>query len=145
MTGQTFIRNCFFLLFICFITQSVLAAPINDSEIDYDITARVNPITRSIEGKSIITVKRPSALHLVLSRSFEVTQALLNGNVLGADREQTDQPYSWQIPFDFAHQHQFEIHWRGTLAQLDASLDHQQTLGRPVAVSSEIGTFLPDA
>lgn len=145
MTGHTFIRNCCFLLLSCFITQSVLAAPVKNSEIDYAITVRIDPITRSIEGKSIITVKRPSELNLVLGRSFEVTQALLNGKVLGAGRAQTNQPHSWQIPFDFAHQHQFEIHWRGTLAQLDASLDHQQTLGRPVAVSSEAGTFLPDA
>jgi len=145
MTGQTFIRNCCFLLFIGFITQSAVAATVKGGEIDYDITVRIDPINRSIEGKSIITVKRPSELNLVLGRSFEVTQALLNGNALGAGRAQVNQPHSWQIPFDFSQQHRFEIHWRGKLAQLDDSLDHQQTLGRPVAVSSVAGTFLPDA
>ncbi|MBP6058816.1 MAG: M1 family peptidase [Nitrosomonas sp.] len=145
MTGQTFIRNCFFLVFICFITQFAVAATVKGGEIDYDITVRINPITRLIEGKSIITVKRPNALNLALGRSFEVTQALLNGKALGIGREQDNHPHTWRIPFDFSQQYRFEIHWRGKLAQLDDSLDHQQTLGRPVAVSSEAGTFLPDA
>jgi len=43
--------------------------------------------------------------------------------VLGAGREQVNQPYFWQIPFNYRSvEHQFEIHWRGKLAALDDSL-----------------------
>lgn len=144
MTGQTFFRNLVFLVLTGFIAQAAFATPVKSNEVDYDITVRIDPVTRSIEGKSIITVKRPRELNLVLGSSFEVTQALLDGFALGAGRKDAHQSYSWRIPFAFARQHQLEIHWRGRLAPLDTSLDHQQTLGRPIAVSGETGTFLPD-
>lgn len=144
MTGQTFFRNLVFLVLTGFIAQAAFATPVKSNEVDYDITVRIDPVTRSIEGKSIITVKRPRELNLVLGASFEVTQALLDGFALGAGRKDAHQSYSWRIPFAFAQQHQLEIHWRGRLAPLDTSLDHQQTLGRPIAVSGETGTFLPD-
>lgn len=124
MIGQTFIRSGCFLLFICLITQSAFAAPIKNSEIDYAMTVRIDPIARTIEGKSIITVSKPRELTLVLGQAYEVTQALLNGNALGIGREQSNQPHTWRIPFDFSQQHRFEIHWQGKLAQLDDSLDH---------------------
>ncbi|MEK6686758.1 MAG: M1 family aminopeptidase, partial [Pseudomonadota bacterium] len=145
MTGQTFFRNLVFLVLTGFIAQAAFATPVKSNEVDYDITVRIDPVTRSIEGKSIITVKRPRELNLVLGASFEVTQALLDSFALGAGRKDAHQSYSWHIPFAFAQQHQLEIHWRGRLAPLDTSLDHQQTLGRPIAVSGETGTFLPDA
>ena len=144
MTGQTFFRNLGFLVLTGFIAQAAFATPVKSNEVDYDITVRIDPVTRSIEGKSIITVKRPRELNLVLGASFEVTQALLDSFALGAGRKDAHQSYSWHIPFAFAQQHQLEIHWRGRLAPLDTSLDHQQTLGRPIAVSGETGTFLPD-
>ena len=149
MSGSQLIRNCLFLLFTGFVASFIgthaSAAPIQNNEVDYDITVRIDPVARSIEGKSIITVKRPRELTVVLGQPFEVTQALLNGSPLGIGRDHANQPHAWSIPFDFSQQHQFEIHWRGKLAPLDASLDHQQTLGRPVAVSDEAGTFLPGA
>mgnify|MGYP000932311445 CR=1 FL=1 len=145
MTGRKFIRNFLIFLFIGSVAQPAFAAPVQYNEIDYDITVRIDPIARTIEGKSIITVKNPREINLVLGQAFEVTEALFNGGLLGIGREQANQPHLWKIPFNLSQQHQFEIHWRGKLAQLDDSLDHQQTLGRPIAVSGEAGTFLPDA
>ncbi len=92
-----------------------------------------------------MTVKRLKELTLTLGSAFEVTQASFNGHALGIGRKQLNQPHVWQVPFDFSQQHRLEIHWRGQLAPLDTALDHQQTLDRPIAVSSEAGTFLPDA
>jgi len=145
MTGRTFIRNFLIFLFIGSVAQTAFAAPVQYNETDYDITVRIDPTARTIEGKSIITVKNPREINLVLGQAFEVTEALFNGGLLGIGREQANQPHVWKIPFNFSQRHQFEIHWRGKLAQLDDSLDHQQTLGRPIAASSETGTFLPDA
>ena len=56
-----------------------------------------------------------------------------------------DGVHFWQIPYAILRSHQLEIHWRGQLHPLDETLDHEQTLGRPIAVSGEAGTFLPDA
>lgn len=145
MSGCAYIKNVFFLLLICFITQPVFASPSRSNEIDYDMTVRIDPVARTIEGKSVITVRKPKELKLLLGSSFEVTRASFNGNALDAGRDQVNQPHFWHIPFDFSPQHQFEIHWRGKLAQVDDSSDYQQTLNRPIAVSGENGTFLPDA
>ncbi|WP_256207775.1 M1 family metallopeptidase [Nitrosomonas sp. Nm166] len=109
------------------------------------MTVRIDPIARTIEGKSIITINRSKKLTLVLGQGYEVTQALFNGFALGSGREHADQLHAWHIPPDLNQQHQLEIHWRGKLAQLNTSLDHSQTLARPIAVSGEAGTFLPDA
>ena len=144
MTDCLFIKICFLLL-ACFITQPVFAINFKHNEVDYDMTVRIDPIARTIEGKSIITINRPKKLTLMLGQGYEVTQALLNGFALGDGREHADQTHTWHIPPDFNQQHQLEIHWRGELAPLDASLDHSQTLGRPIAVSGKAGTFLPDA
>jgi aminopeptidase N len=147
MANHIFIKHCFFLAFIGCAIQGAIAAPVaaKNNEIDYDMTVRIDPVNRTIEGKSIITVTRPKELKLILGSSLEVTQALFNESALGTGREQSNQPHFWHIPFSFSSQHQFVIHWQGKLAPLDDSLDHRQTLSRPVAVSGENGTFLPDA
>jgi aminopeptidase N len=147
MANHILIKHCFFLVLIGCAIQYAIAAPVpaKINEIDYDMTIRIDPINRTIEGKSIITVTRPKELKLMLGSSFEVTQALFNESALGTGRAQSSQPHLWHIPFSFSSQHQFVIHWQGKLAPLDDSLDHRQTLNRPVAASSENGTFLPDA
>ncbi len=119
--------------------------PVKLNEVEYDITVKIDPVNRTLEGKSIITVNKPREMQLVLGAQYEVTQAEFNEGPLGIGRKQANQPHVWNIPFSFRQQIQFLIQWKGKLAPLDDSLDHQQTLGRPVAVSGEAGTFLPDA
>ncbi|WP_256216516.1 M1 family metallopeptidase [Nitrosomonas ureae] len=127
-------------------SEQILSAPvpIKFNDVEYDITVKIDPGNRTIEGKSLITVHRPRELQLMLGAEYEVTQAEFNDGPLGIGREQANQAHVWNIPFHFRHQIQFLIRWKGTLAALDTSLDHQQTLGRPVAASGESGAFLPD-
>ncbi|TXI30119.1 MAG: M1 family peptidase [Nitrosomonas oligotropha] len=147
MTTSTFIRTCFFLLLISLVAQPAFSArvPVKHNDVEYDITVKIDPVNRTIEGKSLITVDRPRELQLILGAGYEVIQADFNDGPLGIGREQANQPHIWNIPFLFRHQIQFLIRWKGVLAPLDTSLDHQQTLGRPIAVSGEAGTFLPDS
>jgi len=141
-----FIRICLLIVLIGFSVMPVYSNPatIKFNDTDYDITVKIDPINRTIEGKSIITVKQPRELQLTLGSAFEVTEAVFNDGPLGSSRTDPHQPHIWNIPTLFRQQIQFVIHWQGTLAPLDASLDHQQTLGRPLAVAGEAGTFLPD-
>ena len=147
MTTFTFIRTYFFLLLISLVAQPAFSArvPVKHNDVEYDITVKIDPVNRTIEGKSLITVDRPRELQLILGAGYEVIQADFNDGPLGIGREQANQPHIWNIPFLFRHQIQFLIRWKGVLAPLDTSLDHQQTLGRPIAVSGEAGTFLPDS
>ncbi|UJP04075.1 MAG: M1 family peptidase [Nitrosomonas sp.] len=146
MTTFTFLRICFFLLLTGLVVQPAFSAPVpvKHNDVEYDITVKIDPVNRTIEGKSLITVDKPRELQLMLGAGYEVIQADFNDGPLGIGREQTNQPHIWNIPFLFRHQVQFLIRWKGVLAPLDTSLDHQQTLGRPVAVSGAAGTFLPD-
>lgn len=147
MTTFTFIRTCFFLLLTSLVAQPAISArvPVKHNDVEYDITVKIDPVNRTIEGRSLITVDRPRELQLILGAGYEVIQADFNDGPLGIGREQANQPHIWNIPFLFRHQIQFLIRWKGVLAPLDTSLDHQQTLGRPIAVSGEAGTFLPDS
>ncbi|MBS0496124.1 MAG: M1 family peptidase [Proteobacteria bacterium] len=147
MIPATFIRNCFFVFFVCFIAAPAISAPVpfKMNDVEYDITVKIDPANRTLEGKSLVTVHRPRELQLLLGAGYEVTQAEFNDGPLGIGREQSNLPHVWNIPFHFRQQIQFLIQWKGVLAPLDTALDHRQTLARPVAVSGVGGTFLPDS
>lgn len=147
MIPATFIRNCFFIFFVCFIAAPAISAPVpfKMNDVEYDITVKIDPVNRTLEGKSLVTVHRPRELQLLLGAGYEVTQAEFNDGPLGIGREQSNLPHVWNIPFHFRQQIQFLIQWKGVLAPLDTALDHRQTLARPVAVSGVGGTFLPDS
>jgi len=146
MTVDNLIKNCCLFLFSCLVSEQILSAPVpvKFNDVEYDITVKIDPVNRTIEGKNLITVHRPRELQLMLGAAYEVTQAEFNDGPLGIGREQINQAHIWNVPFHFGNQIQFLIRWKGTLAALDTSLDHRQTLGRPVAVSSKTGSFLPD-
>lgn len=141
-----FIRACLLLALIGFMATPVYSRPaaVKFNDIDYDMAVKIDPINRTIEGKSTITVKQPRELQLMLGAAFEVTEAVFNDGPLGSGRTDPHQPHVWNMASPFRQQIQFVIHWRGPLLPLDTALDHQQTLGRPVAVTGEAGTFLPD-
>jgi len=112
--------------------------------IDYDMSVSINPETRVLEGKSRITFNKTRDHVLKLGATFEVIHASINEMPYEPETA-ADGSHIWQIPYAILRPHDVEIHWRGTLHPLDDTLDHEQTLGRPVAVSGEAGTFLPNA
>ncbi len=144
MTERYWIRTFILFFVLSFLVTDVLAA-INNNEdkIDYDISVNINPITRAIEGRSIISVRKPGELMMTLGGRFEVTHAVIDGKELEPGRDKSSLQHIWHIPFDFTRLRRIEIHWQGRLTKLDTSLDHQQTLGRTEPVSGEMGTFLP--
>ena len=147
-------RFFFCFLFLCMLNSAPVSAqaqPIpgsardHASSIDYDIEVSIDPETRMLEGKSVITFNKTRDHILILDARFEVTQALINGMPFAPETDAASRAHVWQIPYAILRPYQLEIHWRGQLHPLDDTLDHEQTLGRPVAVSGEAGTFLPDA
>ena len=143
MIRRYLIRTLLFFFALSFLVTDVLAANNQESEVDYDISVHIDPITRSIEGRSIISVRKPGELMLILGRHFEVTHATMDDRELEPGRDKPGLQHIWHIPFGFSRLRRIEIHWQGKLTKLDTSLDHQQTLGRAEPVSGEMGTFLP--
>lgn len=143
------IRFFYVFLLIGFV-NAALATPVpglsrdHTSFIDYDISVRIDPTTRLLEGKSLITFNKTRDRVLKLGAQFDVTHASINEMPYEPETGE-DGSHIWQIPYAMLRPYQVEIHWRGTLLPLDDTLDHEQTLGRPVAVSGEAGTFLPNS
>ncbi len=125
-------------------TKSAASTAAADAEIDYDITVRIDPVARTIEGRSVITAKTSEELTLVLGRRFEVTHGRVDAASLGLSAI-TGKMRAWRISSDKQIPRRIEVHWRGELSALDTSLDHPQTLGRNEPASSGAGTFLPDS
>jgi aminopeptidase N len=114
------------------------------AEVHYDITVRLDPVARKIEGRSVITANTPEELTLVIGRRFEVMRGRVDGSPFGPAATM-GRLRGWRILGDQKMPRRIEIHWRGELAALDTALDHHQTLGRNDPASGEAGTFLPDS
>ena len=114
------------------------------AEVQYDITVRIDPVARSIEGRSVITVNTPEELTLMLGRRFGVMHARVDGTSLGPAASMGKMRV-WGISGDQKMPRRIEVRWGGELSALDISLDHPQTLGRDEPASGEAGTFLPDS
>jgi aminopeptidase N len=126
------------------VSTSAISAEADTAEIDYDITVRIDPIARTIEGRSVITARTSEELTLMLGRRFETMHARVDTAPLGPSAS-TRKMRAWRIPGDQHTPRRIVMHWRGEFSALDTSLDHSQTLGRDEPASSNAGTFLPDS
>ncbi|MDT8363460.1 MAG: M1 family aminopeptidase [Nitrosomonas sp.] len=117
--------------------------------IHYSIVVTIDPSSRMLSGKSRITLPAADQLELVLSRRFTVTHLQAEGVHVTQQSSGQGGVQSWRITTGLSSEkmelRQITLHWQGALAELDQTLDHAQTLGRPVPVSGAEGTFLPDA
>ena len=57
------------------VSNGAISAEAGTAEIDYDITVRIDPVARTIEGRSVITVRTSEELTLMLGRRFETMHA----------------------------------------------------------------------
>ena len=121
------------------------AAAAGTAAADYEIAVRIDPATRTLEGRSVITAGAAGELTLALGSRFEVTRALVDGKPLGPGVGSAGGMQSWRLPGGPGAPRRIEVQWRGELLPLDAALDHRQTLAARDPVSGGEGTFLPDA
>lgn len=126
------------------VSTSAISAEADTAEIDYDITVRIDPVARTIEGRNVITAKTSEELTLMLGRRFEAMHARVDGAPIGPSAS-TGRMRAWRISGNPDMPRRIVVHWRGEFSALDTSLDHPQTLGRDEPASSSAGTFLPDS
>ena len=124
-------------------TSDAAPAPV-PAEVQYEITVRLDPVARRIEGRSVITANTSEELTLVIGRRFEVMHGRVDAEPFGPAATM-GRMRAWRILGHEKLPRRIEIHWRGELAALDTALDHHQTLGRNEPASGEAGTFLPDS
>ena len=129
-------------LFVAAWSVSALATPLN---VHYDITVRVDPAARRLEGRSVITANGAGDYKLQLNRRFEVRRILLNGAPMGGRRSSSGGLQGWRIPEGDGATQQITLEWSGSLTPVDTTLDHRRVLSTAEPVAGKEGTFLPDA
>ena len=113
--------------------------------VQYDISVRIDPAARTLEGRSVITANGTRDYKLLLNRRFEVKRILLDGEPLSGRRSLSGGLQGWRIPGTAGETRRITLEWSGTLAPLDTTLDHRRVLSAAEPVAGEEGTFLPDA
>jgi hypothetical protein len=105
----------------------------------HDISVRIDPQTRLLEGRDSISFDSSRPVTLVLSAHFKVDALAVDGRRIRAP----EPPKSgWQrIVLPAARR--IELRWSGTLVALDRSLDHRDTLAYGAPASGPEGTYLP--
>ncbi|HET9700411.1 MAG TPA: M1 family aminopeptidase [Burkholderiales bacterium] len=107
----------------------------------YDISVRLDPVTRSLEGEATLTLP-PDASRLALGTRFQLQSISAGGEPLST---RTAREGGYQlIELPPARRGQpVTIRWRGTLAELNTGLDHRQVLERLEPAAGPDGAFLP--
>lgn len=114
--------------------------------VNYDISVKVDPAARTLEGRSVITANGDRDYKLLLSRRFQVKRILLDGEPLSSRTSSWGGLQGWRIPGTASGEtRRITLEWSGTLAPLDTTLDHRSVLAAAEPVAGEEGTFLPDA
>jgi len=105
----------------------------------HDLSVRIDPQTRLLEGRDSISSDSSRPATLVLSAHFKVDALAVDGRRIRAP----EPPKSgWQrIALPAARR--IELRWSGTLVALDRSLDHRDTLTYGAPASGPEGTYLP--
>jgi aminopeptidase N len=132
------------LWFAALLPLLAIAGPVVAAPIEYDIAVRLDPVARTLEGRSVISVSDRQEHTLALGRRFDLTKAQLDGRPLGPGAE-TGALRTWSISPGPGTPRRIEIEWRGTLTPLDTTLSHGDTLGANEPVAGEQGSFLPDS
>ena len=111
------------------------AAP-EPAEIEYDITVRIDPVQRSIQGSSIITVKTKEELTLVLGRRFGVVSARIDADPLGPAASSRNLR-AWSIASSKQAPRRIEVQWRIMvwMIKVETIAGERLGVGEVVAVS----------
>ena len=114
---------------------AALAAP----SAEHRIAVRIEPAAQQLQGRDQIAFAAPRAATLVMSARFRIASLYADGVRVDHAARLTGGLQRIALP---AAQ-RIEIAWSGTLAVLDRSLDHRDTLTYAQPASGAEGTFLP--
>ena len=105
----------------------------------HDISVRIEPGTRLLEGRDAITVDDDLQVTLVLSARFRVESLAVDGRPYGLPWKNNGGMQRLRLQ----RAHRIEVRWSGELAALDRTLEHRDTLTYGAPASGPDGTYLP--
>jgi hypothetical protein len=122
---------------------ALAAAPALAVAAQLELEARLEPATRMLHARAVLTVGTGAA-EVALSSRFQVDAASLDGKREVPAATARGGRHVWRLPAA-ERERRFEIAWHGRLEPLDESLAHRDTLVDARAVAGERGSFLPGA
>ena len=114
-------------------------AAIADTLPDHQIRVRIEPGTHFLQGRDTIRFDAPRAATLILSSRFRITSLAVDEHRIDVVPKLVDGFQRISLPAA----RRIDLGWSGTLAPLDRSLDHRDTLTYAEPASGRQGTFLP--
>jgi hypothetical protein len=118
--------------------SAVLAGPAR-----LDVSVTLDPATRELRARGTVTVDR-LATELALNALFAVDSIAVDGRRLDPAGTLRDGRRLWRLPAA-DRDRRVEIEWRGTLAALEGSVSHRDSLRNARPVADPRGSFLPAA
>ena len=129
----------FFAAVICVL--ALPAAALASSPADHQISVRIEPDSRFLEGRDSIRFDAPRAATLVLSARFRVHSIAVDGRRIEVEHKPAGKFQRIALPAA----RRIDLGWSGALAPLDRSLDHRGTLAYAEPASGKEGSFFPSA
>jgi aminopeptidase N len=113
---------------------AIAAGTASAAPVALDFEVRLEPETRALAADGTVTLPPGDAVDVVLRRDFTMERIAVAGREAAPEQRVRDDVQAWRIPAS-KQPRRVEVKWRGTLAPLDPSLSHRQTLdaSRPVA------------
>jgi hypothetical protein len=108
-----------------------------------DVAVTLEPATRELRARGTLVVDR-SAIEIALGAQFAVDSISVDAKRIDPTGAVRDGRRVWRLPAAGTAR-RVEMEWHGTLAPLDASISHRQTLRNVLPVADARGSFLPAA
>ncbi|MBE0624688.1 MAG: M1 family peptidase, partial [Burkholderiales bacterium] len=105
----------------------------------HDMQVRIEPAAHVLQGRDSISFDAPRTATLVLSPRFRIDALTADGRPIEATARLSGGLQHFALPAA----RRIDLSWSGTLAALDRSLDHRDTLTYDQPASGKDGTFLP--
>jgi aminopeptidase N len=118
------------------------SAAAQTTQVRYDYSIRLDPAARELRGSGVVTTTDRGAVTLALNARFQLARLIVDGTAVTTPPERRNGRQVWRVPAAERNR-RIEVEWRGTLAPLDASVSHRDTLEIVEPVADPRGSFLP--
>ncbi len=127
-------RHAALICALCLSPTAIAAAPAS-----HQISVRIEPDTRLLEGRDRIRFDAPRAATLVLSARFRIDSLLVDARRIEVPIKSVNGFLRISLPAA----RRIDLGWSGELAPPERKLDHRHTLNYAEPASGKEGSFLP--
>jgi len=136
-----------YLLAALLFAVSATCARAEISQVHHEIVLTLNPETRVLQAEDTLTVTGTGEFSFALGPEFSIQGLSLDKHELPVETAppKVREGLSWRTLQLGAKNstHEIKLRYQGTLAALDAGLDHRDVLTRLPAMSGQEGSYLP--